>query len=259
MAIMGYIILLFSFTYFVPLITGLVYGEDGGWLAKTYVVPMLISMAMGGAMWYYTRKWDEDLREREAFVVVGIGWLVIGALGALPYLLGGSISNPIDAYFESISGFTTTGATILDPSQGDYIAIYPHSILMWRATTSWLGGMGIIVFSVVILARFLEGGLHLFKAEVAGASVTRLRPKLHQTARILWGVYGFFTLLSILLLMAAGLSPFDSVTMSFSTLSTGGFSVHSANIGFYDSPTVELVVMLFMIIGATNFVLHYRA
>ncbi|MCK5038786.1 MAG: TrkH family potassium uptake protein, partial [Thermoplasmata archaeon] len=164
----------------------------------------------------------------------------------------------IDAYFESMSGFTTTGATILDPSIGDYMDIYPHSILMWRAVTTWLGGMGIIVFSVVILARFLEGGLHLFKAEVAGASVTRLRPRLHQTARILWGVYGFFTLLSIILMMGAGMGPFDSIATSFSTLSTGGFSVHSNNIGFYDSPGVELVMMFFMIVGATNFVLHYR-
>ncbi len=257
-AVMGYIILLFSFAFFVPLITGAIYGESGIFLFKTYVLPMLLSVVLGTTMWYYTKDWGQDLREREAFVVVGIGWLVIAALGALPFLISGSITSPIDAYFESMSGFTTTGATILDPSNGDYIDIHSHSILMWRAVTTWLGGMGIIVFSVVILARFLEGGVHLFKAEVAGATVTRLKPKLHQTARILWGVYGLFTLLSIILLLIAGLSPFDSVATSFSTLSTGGFSVHSDNIGFYDSPGVELIVMMFMIIGSTNFILHYR-
>ncbi len=256
--VLGYIILLFSFAFIIPLLTGIIYGEEGGFLMRAYILPMIISAGLGLAMLYYTKEYEEDLREREAFVVVGLGWLLIAALGALPYLFGGSIPGVVDAYFESMSGFTTTSATILNPMVDDYINIYPHSILMWRAVTTWLGGMGIIVFSVVILARYLEGGVHLFKAEVAGASVTRLRPRLHQTARILWGVYGLFTLLSIILLMGAGLGPFDSVTTSFSSLSTGGFSVHSDNIGFYDSPGVEMVIMVFMIIGASNFVLHYR-
>ena len=250
--------MLFSMTFLIPIFTGIYYGEDGHVLYAAYVLPMLLSLCVGGVMWYHTRHSAEDLREREAFVVVGLGWVLIAALGALPYLFGDVLSSPLNAYFESMSGFTTTGASILDPSMGDFIDTYPHSILMWRAVTSWLGGMGIIVLSVVILARFMEGGMHLFKIEAAGSSVIRLRPKLHQTARILWGVYGLFTLLSIVLLMGVGLSPFDSICTSFSTLSTGGFSVHSENIGFYDSPAVEIVIMLFMIIGSTSFVLHYR-
>lgn len=258
LATIGYIVFIFSFIFIVPIITGLIYNEDAGQLMVSFMIPMLASICLGLIMWFNNRQYADDLRERESFVVVGLGWLLIAALGALPYLLGGVLSNPIDAYFESMSGFTTTGATILDPSLGDYIDIYPHSILMWRALTTWLGGMGIIVLSVVILARFMNAGLSLFKAEVAGASVTRLRPKLHQTARILWGVYGLFTLLSIVLLMGAGMPVFDSVCTSFSTLSTGGFSVHSDNIGYYDSPAIEMIVMLFMIIGCTNFVLHYR-
>ncbi len=258
LATLGYLILIFSFMFIVPLITGLIYNEDPGFLASAFIVPMLISICLGFIFWFNNRQYAEDLRERESFVVVGLGWLLIAALGALPYLLGGTLSSPIDAYFESMSGFTTTGATILDPTLGDYIDIYPRSILMWRAITTWLGGMGIIVLSVVILARFMNAGLTLFKAEVAGASVTRLRPKLHQTARLLWGVYGLFTILSIILMMGAGMPAFDSVCTSFSTLSTGGFSVHSDNIGFYDSPAIEMVVMFFMIIGCTNFVLHYR-
>lgn len=255
---MGYLILIFSFAFIVPLITGLIYNEESDQLILSFVVPMVISMVLGFILWFNNRQYAEDLRERESFVVVGLGWLIIAALGALPYIMGGALSSPIDAYFESMSGFTTTSATILNPTVGDYIDIYPHSILMWRALTTWLGGMGIIVLSVVILARFMNAGLSLFKAEVAGASVTRLRPKLYQTARLLWGVYGLFTLLSIVLLMGAGMPAFDSVCTSFSALATGGFSVHSDNIGFYDNPAIEMIVMLFMIIGSTNFVLHYR-
>jgi len=258
MATLGYLLILFSMTFMVPIITGVIYDETSGFLFRTYLFPLVLTLCIGFIMWYHSRQKAEELREREAFVIVGIGWLLVAALGALPFLLGDVITNPLDAYFESMSGFTTTGATVLDPSLGDYIDIYPHSILMWRSITTWLGGMGIIVMGIVILARFMEGGLHLFKIEVAGSSVTRLKPKLHQTARILWGVYGLFTLLSIILLLGAGMPLFDSICTSFSTLSTGGFSVHSDNIGFYNSPMIELVVMLFMIIGCTNFVLHYR-
>jgi len=258
LATLGYIVIIFSFTFIVPLITGFIYNEDAGTLISSFIIPMLASICLGFVFWFNNRQYAEDLRERESFVVVGLGWILIAALGALPYLLSGAISSPIDAYFESMSGFTTTGATILDPTLGDYIDVYPHSILMWRAITTWLGGMGIIVLSVVILARFMNAGLSLFKAEVAGTSVTRLRPKLASTARLLWGVYGLFTILSIILMMGAGMPAFDSICTSFSTLSTGGFSVHSDNIGFYDNPAIEMMVMMFMIIGCTNFVLHYR-
>ena len=219
LATLGYLILIFSFMFIVPLITGLIYNEDIGFLAAAFIIPMLASLFLGFILWFNNRQYVEDLRERESFVVVGLGWLIIAALGALPYLLGGTLASPIDAYFESMSGFTTTGATILDPAV-NYIDTYGHSILMWRAITTWLGGMGIIVLSVVILARFMNAGLSLFKAEVAGASVTRLRPKLYQTARLLWGVYGLFTILSIILMMGAGMDAFDSVCTSFSTLST---------------------------------------
>ena len=256
-AITGYILLLFSVTFFIPIVTAIIYSEPASFIYKAYVLPMLITACLGGVLWYNSRDSAEELRERDAFVVVGLGWVVIAALGALPYLFGGVISHPLDAYFESMSGFTTTGATILDPAT-NFIETYGHSILIWRSVTAWLGGMGIIVFSVMILARFLDGGLHLFKAEVSGASVTRLRPKLHQTARILWGVYGLFTILSFIMLMGAGMPAFDSVCTSFSTLATGGFSVQAENIGAYNSLAIEIIVMVFMIIGGLSFVLHYK-
>ena len=258
MATLGYLLLIFSLTFLIPFITGIVYEEPAEDLYKAYLVPMLITACLGAVLWFHTRDRAEDLRERDAFVVVGLGWALMALLGSLPYILGGSITNPLDAYFESMSGFTTTGASVLDPTRGDFILNYPHSILMWRSLTCWLGGMGFIVFSVVILSRVLEGSVHLFRTEVSDSTVTRIRPKLAQTARVLWGIYAVFTLACFILLMAAGRDAFDALTTSFSTLATGGFSVHAANIGMYDSFVVELIIMIFMVIGGVNFVLHYN-
>jgi trk system potassium uptake protein TrkH len=259
MATLGYLLMLFSLTFFIPIITGVIYDEPAALLYSSYVLPMLASACLGGIMWYHTRHKAEELREREAFVAVGLGWALMALIGSLPYMFSGSIINPLDAYFESMSGFTTTGATVLNVGPGqDFLDVYPHSILMWRSLTCWLGGMGFIVFSVVILSKFLEGSVHLFKTEISGATVTRIRPKLVETARILWGIYSLLTLISFLLLMGAGLGAFDAINVSFSTLATGGFSVHAGNIGAYNSFVVELIVMLFMIIGGVNFVLHYK-
>jgi trk system potassium uptake protein TrkH len=258
MATLGYLLLIFSLTFLIPFVTGIIYEEPAGDLYAAYLLPMLITACLGAVMWFHARDRAEDLRERDAFVVVGLGWALMALLGSLPYIFGGSITNPLDAYFESMSGFTTTGATILDPTQGDFVLNYPHSILMWRSLTCWLGGMGFIVFSVVILSRVLEGSVHLFRTEVSDTTVTRIRPKLTQTARILWGIYALFTAVCFILLMAAGRDAFDALTTSFSTLATGGFSVHAANVGVYDSFVVELIIMVFMVIGGVNFVLHYH-
>ncbi len=257
LASLGYLILLFSFSFLVPALGGLYYGEAPVYIYKAYLLPLIISAALGVILWYNSRDSVDNLRERDAYVVVGLGWIAVAALGALPYLFGGTLRSPLDAFFESMSGFTTTGASVLDFSTGDYIDIYPHSILLWRALTNWLGGMGIIVLGIVILARFMHGGIFLFKAEVAGASVTRLKPKLYQTARILWAVYGLFTGLCIALFMAAGMPGFDAVCTSFATLSSGGFTLHTDSLGYYANPGIEAVAVVFMFLGATNFVVHY--
>ncbi|MFO7619571.1 MAG: TrkH family potassium uptake protein [Thermoplasmata archaeon] len=255
---LGYLLMLFSATFVFPMIVGAIYDEGPLFVYKAYVLPMMISALAGCIMWFNSRNSYEELKEREAYVIVGLGWLLITFSGALPYMTSGAIPNPIDAYFESMSGFTTTGASVIDPAIGDFLTVYPHSIMFWRALTNWFGGMGIIVLGVVILAKFMHGGIFLFKAEVAGASVTRLRPKLYQTARILWGVYGFLTGLCIILYLGAGMPLFHAVCTAMSTLATGGFGLHGDSIGFYANPAVEAVSIVFMIIGATNFVLHYR-
>ncbi|MBA3045680.1 MAG: TrkH family potassium uptake protein [Candidatus Thermoplasmatota archaeon] len=257
-ATLGYLLMIFSASFILPMIVGAYYNEGALYIYKAYVIPFLICASTGCIMWYHSRNRVRNLKEGDAYVVVGLGWLIIAFFGALPYITGGTITNPIDAYFESMSGFTTTGASVIDPAIGNYLDVYPHSILFWRALTNWLGGLGIIVLGAVILARFMHGGVYLFKAEMASTSVTRLRPKLYQTARILWGVYGLLTALCIIFYMGAGMSLYHAVCIAMPTLASGGFSLHGDSIGFYASPAVEIVAIVFMFLSGVNFVLHYR-
>lgn len=264
---LGIVLILFGLTLFLPIFVGLIYNEPILDLYLSFGVPLIITWTLGFILWFLTREASEDIRDREAFVIVAIGWLLIALLGSLPYLFSGTLSNPIDAYFESMSGFATCGATVIDYPTGaqDYLDVYPHSIFFWRALTQWIGGMGIIVFSVVILAKVLGGGMTLFKAEVAGGTMTRLKPTVRQTARLLWSIYFIFTVLEILFLLAAGMDLFDATTHSFTTLATGGFGTHKASIEYYsqpgtpgNGPLIESIIIMFMLIGSISFVLHYR-
>ncbi len=196
---------------------------------------------------------SEDLSIRESYLIVTLAWLGAAAFGALPYWLSGVTSSPLDAFFESISGFTTTGASIFpDPES------LPRGILFWRNMSQWLGGMGIIVLVVAVLPFLGAGGMQLFRAEVPGPTPDRLRPRISQTAKILWGVYVGFTAVQALLLLLGGMDLFDAVTHAFSTLPTGGFSPRSASLGAYDSAYIQYVTILFMFIAGINFSLHYR-
>jgi trk system potassium uptake protein TrkH len=260
----GWVLILFSFSFFLPLVTGIVYDEAINYLLISYLIPFIITFITGLIMRLACRGYSETLRDREAFAVVGIGWLVIAFLGSLPFMFSGTIPNVISAYFESMSGFTTTGATVLEVSGGDYLDTYSHSIFLWRSLIQWLGGMGIIVLSVVILARIFGAGLQLLRAEVPGPTVTRLKPKIQQTAQILWLIYGLFTVIEISLLYVAlstAGSPdafYDAVCHTFTTLATGGFGTHTASIGHYNNLFVEIIVIFFMLVAGTNFVLHYH-
>ncbi len=260
----GWILILFSFSLFLPLITGIIYNEPINYLILSYVVPFIISLSIGLFLKFQCRGYSEALRDREAFAVVGAGWLILAFIGALPFVFSGAIPNLVHAYFESMSGLTTTGATVLEVSSGDYLDNYSHSIFLWRALIQWLGGMGIIVLSVVVLARILGGGMQLLRAEVPGPTVTKLKPKIAQTAQLLWLIYGFFTILQITLLYFAINSTgkpdalYDAVCHTFTTLATGGFGTHVDSIGYYNNPLVEIVIIIFMLIAGTNFVLHYQ-
>jgi trk system potassium uptake protein TrkH len=266
---LGWILILFSAAFVLPIVTGLAYREPLQDIFLAFGVPVLITLGLGIFLKSFNsglnKSYSESIRDREALAIVGLGWLLIAFVGALPYVFSNTLPNLIDAYFESMSGFTTTGSTLLEPpAGGDYLDKYSHSILLWRALTQWLGGMGIILLSVVILARILGGGMMLMRAEVPGPSVTRLKPRIRTTAAILWTIYGVFTIAEIVLLSIAihfsgkGEPFFDAICHTFTTLATGGFSTHSSSIAFYGSVWVEIIIIIFMLIAGTNFVLHYH-
>lgn len=202
---------------------------------------------------HLTRK-PSELQIREAFLTVTLTWVTFSFLGALPFMTSGSIPNLTDAFFETMSGFTTTGATILTD-----IEALPKSLLVWRNMTQWLGGMGVIALAVAVLPFLGLGGVQLFRAEVPGPTKDKISPRISETAKILWGVYLLFTLAEILLLILGGLSLFDSICITFGTLATGGFTPTNASIAAFPSPYVQYVVIVFMLIAGVNFSLHYWA
>lgn len=196
----------------------------------------------------------EEIGHTEGFAIVCLGWAVAAFFGSLPFLFEGSIPSPVDAYFETMSGFTTTGATILADVEG-----LPRGILFWRSFTHWLGGMGIVLLSVAILPALGAGGSQLFKAEVPGIKGDRLTPRIAETAKLLWKVYILLTVAEIFLLMLGGMNLFESACHTFGTMATGGFSVKNASIGHYASSYIHWVVIVFMFLAGCNFVLHFHA
>lgn len=194
------------------------------------------------------------LRKREGYVIVAVAWVAISAFGALPFVIHGAIPSYTDAFFETISGFTTTGASILSNIEG-----VPHGLLFWRSMTHWLGGIGIIVFSLAILPLLGVGGTQLFIAEVSGPNKDKIHPQVQGTAKRLWGIYVLLTMLCVALLMAGGMNLFDALCHAFGTLSTGGFSTKNDSLAHYDSAFIHYVVIFFMFLGGVNFSLHYHA
>ncbi len=247
--ILGSLLLCLGGTLVVPLPISLYYA-DGVWSA--FFISALICCIVGGLVMAACQS-KKELSVREGFAVVTFGWAVFAVFGALPFLFSGAIASPVDAIFETMSGFTTTGSTILTE-----IETLPQSLLFWRALTHWLGGMGIIVLSLAILPMLGVGGMQLFKAEVPGPTADRLKPRIQDTAKMLWGVYVLLTGLETVLLMVGGMSFFDAVCHAFATLATGGFSTRNASVGAYDSGYIDGVITLFMILAGINFALHFH-
>ncbi len=198
-----------------------------------------------------------ELRVREGFAVVTFSWVVLSLLGALPFVLGGVLDNYTDAFFETMSGFTTTGATILGGANTPAIEALPHAFLFWRSLTHWLGGMGIIVLTLAILPLLGVGGMQLFKAEAPGPSADKLTPRVKETAKRLWMIYVGFTVLEVALLWPA-MGGFDAVNHAFATMATGGFSTENGSVGQYGSAYIEWVITVFMFLAGVNFALYYR-
>ncbi|MDP6877973.1 MAG: TrkH family potassium uptake protein [Candidatus Marinimicrobia bacterium] len=222
-----------------------------------------ITVAVGLPVWFFTRK-NRTLRNRDGFAIVTFSWIITALAGALPFYISGAIPNFTDAWFESMSAVTTTGATIIGnsmtlPNLANGIESLPHGILFWRSFLQWIGGMGIILFTIAILPLLGVGGVQLFKAEVPGPVADKIRPRINETAKILWIVYIGFTLLQVLLLGLAGMPWFDSICHAFSTMPTGGFSTQNASIAAYSNPVIHYIIIFFMFVAGVNFTLHFRA
>ncbi len=222
---------------------------EGMWVAWT--VSVLIPGLLGLAFYLLTPI-KVDLSPREALAIVGLGWLGIVLTGAIPFLLTGTTTSPSWALFESVSGFTTTGATVFA-----VIEDLPDSILLWRSLSHWIGGMGIIVLGVAILPLIGVGGAQLFSAEAPGMTTDKVQPRIATTARLLWGVYVTMTLILVGLYLVLGMSLFDAVNHGMSALATGGFSTRTASMGYY-SPAIQWVTIVAMFLAGVNFTLHYR-
>ncbi len=228
----------------------LLYG-DGDSLAL--LLAAAVTVVSGAVAWRLTGV-EGDLSAREGYAIVTFAWTATAVFGALPYLFTGTIPSFSAAVFESMSGFTTTGATVFTE-----IESLPHGILFWRATTHWLGGMGIIVLAIAVLPYLGVGGMQLFKAEVPGPTPERLRPRIAQTAKLLWLVYVGLTGAQVLLYIVGDMGVFDAITHSFATLATGGFSTKNASLGHFESPYIQYVTIFFMYLAGINFTLHFRA
>jgi trk system potassium uptake protein TrkH len=246
--ILGWLLASIGAVECVPLAMAVAFGEPLYPLAAGALVSGVVGMSLAFA----AQPVDDQLRARDGFLVVSMGWILASLFGALPYVLG-DVLSPVDAIFEAVAGFTTTGSTVMTDIEG-----VPRSILLWRAITQWLGGMGIIVFALAILPLLGIGGMQLFKAEMPGPTADKLRPRIAQTARRLLFVYVGFTALEVVLLCTAGLGVYDAVCHALTTLSTGGFSTRDASVGAFASPMVEWIVIAFMLCGGMNFALHYR-
>ena len=224
----------------------------GGDAAPELALSSGLVAAAGGALWGGTRI-PHRATAAETFVAVGLTWVAAAVGGAVPFVLTGTFPTLDDALFESISGFTGTGSTVLSP-----IEAAPRGVLFWRSMTQFYGGTGIVVLAVAILPFLGIGGMDLLRTEAPGPSADRLAPRVSETAKRLWFVYGGFTVVSILALLAVGLSPFDAVTHAFTVVSTGGLSPYDRSIAEFDSVAVEAVLIVLMLYGATNFTLHWR-
>ena len=234
-----------------PLVVSLVH-SDGSEKALLYSIA--VTCTLGTVIFALAGKSsDHYLSHRDGVVIVTLGWLVACAIATMPYLLSGSIKNLTDAYFECMSGFTTTGASIITD-----IEKLPMGILLWRSETQWLGGMGIIVLSIAILPFLGIGGMQLYKAETPSPVVDKLTPRISDTAGALWKIYIVFTVVQIGLLFGGGMTLFDAVCHTFTTMPTGGFSTKNASIAHYRSPYFDFIIVVFMMIAGTSFSLHYK-
>lgn len=247
--ILGWLLMFFGGAMQIPAgVSYFAYGEDIGSFfqagcAAFFVGALLVLMNRGNT---------HQLSHKDAFLLTFLVWVMLSFVSAMPFYMSDVTPNFVDAYFEAVSGLTTTGASVLTGLDDMH-----HGILLWRSMLQWFGGMGVIVLATAIIPFLGVGGMQLYRAEMPGVVKDKLQPRLKETAGLLWGVYLVLTLICTVGFMLAGMGAFDAVCHAFSTVATGGYSTHDASFAYFDSPAIERVAIFFMIIGAINFTLHY--
>ena len=231
-----------------PLIVSLLYKESG---YLSFLITIGIALVLGFGLTLISRPKNKVIYAKEGFVVVALAWLVMSAVGALPFVISGSIPSYVDALFETVSGFTTTGSSLIPDVEG-----LEHGILFWRSFTHWIGGMGVLVFVLAVIPNFSDRSIHLIRAEMAGPIIGKLVPKAKQTARILYLIYIALTVIEMIMLLFGGMTPFESAVHAFGTAGTGGFGIKGDSISGY-SPYCQWVITAFMLIFGINFNLFY--
>ncbi|MDN5347135.1 MAG: trk/ktr system potassium uptake protein [Clostridia bacterium] len=248
--ILGKIIILVGFALIIPVILAL-YFQEKEWKAFAYSTVIALAIGFPLSRWPYN---NGEIRRREGYAIVALSWAAASIFGCLPYLFAGTFTNFADALFETVSGFTTTGASVMTD-----IEIHARSILFWRSLTQWLGGMGIVVLFVALLSQLGVGGLHMLQAEAPGPVTEKLKPRIQETAKILWLTYVILSAAEALLLWLTGMPLYEAVVHTFSTMATGGFSSKNASIGHYESPLIHWIIIIFMFLAGANFALYYQA
>ena len=245
--VLGFILVCEAALLILPTVAVLCYGES--------VTHFLITMALSGVLGFLlarVKPYSDVIYAKDGFVVVSLGWVLMSLIGALPFVLSGDIPHYINALFETVSGFTTTGASILEDVEG-----LSRGCMFWRSFTHWIGGMGVLVFIMAVLPMSGEHSMHIMRAEVPGPTVGKLVPRVRQTAKILYLIYIAMTLLEMLLLLLGGMSFYDALLHAFATAGTGGFSTKSASIAAFDSLYLEMVIAVFMVLFGVNFNLYF--
>lgn len=245
--VLGMILLCLAVLMILPTIAGLWYGEN----VSHFIITMAITGAVGFVM-TRVKPYSSVIYAKDGFVIVGLGWILMSLFGALPFVISGDIPNYIDAVFETVSGFTTTGASILEN-----VEEMSQGCLFWRSFTHWIGGMGVLVFIMAVLPMSGEHSMHIMRAEVPGPTVGKLVPRVRQTAKILYLIYVVMTAVEVVLLLFGGMSLFDALIHSFGSAGTGGFSNKAASVGAYNSAYIEMVIAVFMALFAINFNLFF--
>ena len=260
LGILGAFIFFLGFALLIPVGIDLIYAEDT-W--HSFLVSAAIAFIAGGILWYLFKP-TEEIRIREGFMVVALTWITLSLVGALPFIISGILPSYTDAVFETMSGLTTTGSTIMGGItstgfQNPNIESLPHSFLFWRSLSQWLGGMGIIVLSLAILPLLGIGGMQLFQAESPGPTADKLTPRVQETAKLLWVVYLALTALEFILLwLHPSMNWFDALNHAFTSLASGGFSTKDESIAAFDSIYIDIIVTLFMFLSGVNFAMHFR-